>query len=129
FGNKNLSNRHLLITGKSGQGKTYFMQCLLYELSKNNIDSLIVDYTDGFLPNQLESTFVERLGEKLETRFIYRDKLPINPFKRNEIDLGGFSMPETDDDISDRVVQIIDFVFNLGIQQNSQLKEAIKIGL
>src|SRR5699024_11906810 len=29
YGNKKLGNRHLLITGKSGQGKTYFLQTLL----------------------------------------------------------------------------------------------------
>ena len=33
YGHKKLPNRHILISGKSGQGKTYFMQCLLYELS------------------------------------------------------------------------------------------------
>lgn len=129
YGDYDLPNRHLLISGKSGQGKTYFMQCLLYELSKNSIDSLIVDYTDGFLPNQLETTFVNKLGDKLKTKFVFRDKLPINPFKRNEVDLGGISMPETNDDIADRVVQIIDFVFKLGVQQNSALKDVVKRGL
>ena len=24
------------------------MQCLLYEMAKNKIDSLVIDYTDGF---------------------------------------------------------------------------------
>ena len=27
YGHPGLANRHLLISGKSGQGKTYFMQC------------------------------------------------------------------------------------------------------
>src|SRR5699024_5484534 len=128
YGDHNLTNRHMLISGKSGQGKTYFMQCLLLEMSKNRIDSLIVDYTDGFLNNQLEETFVSRMDEKLKTKFVFVNKLPINPFRRNEIDLGGVLMPETDDDIADRVVQIVDFVFNLGIQQNSLLKEVVKRG-
>lgn len=129
YGNYGLPNRHLLISGKSGQGKTYFMQCLLYEMSKNKIDSLVVDYTDGFLLPQLESDFKEKLNDNLITKFIYRDKLPLNPFKRNTIDLGGMLMDETNDDIADRVVQIIDFVFNLGIQQSSMLKEEINRGL
>lgn len=129
YGDYNLPNRHLLISGKSGQGKTYFMQCLLYELSKNNIDSLIVDYTDGFLHTQLEEEFVNKLGDKLKTKFVFRDKLPVNPFKRNDIDLGGVSLPETNDDIADRVVQIVDFVFKLGVQQNSLLKDTVKKGL
>ncbi|RIO69724.1 helicase HerA domain-containing protein, partial [Staphylococcus borealis] len=129
YGHKQLPNRHILISGKSGQGKTYFMQCLLYEMAKNKLDSLVVDYTDGFLNNQLEDEFTRKLGNNLNTKFIFRDKLPINPFKRNEIDLGGFTVPEENDDIADRVVQIIDFVFKLGIQQSSLLKESIKSGL
>lgn len=129
YGHKQLPNRHILISGKSGQGKTYFMQCLLYEMAKNKLDSLVVDYTDGFLNNQLEEEFTRKLGNNLNTKFIFRDKLPINPFKRNEIDLGGFTVPEENDDIADRVVQIIDFVFKLGIQQSSLLKESIKSGL
>lgn len=129
YGHPKLPNRHLLISGKSGQGKTYFMQCLLYEMAKNNLDSLIVDYTDGFLENHLEPEFLNRLDNQVSTKFIFKDKLPINPFKKNEIDFGGFVMPEENDDIADRVVQIIDFVFKLGIQQSSLLKESIKSGL
>ena len=129
YGHSKLPNRHLLISGKSGQGKTYFMQCLIYEMSKNKLDSLIVDYTDGFLENHLERDFLNRLGDKVETKFIFKDKLPINPFKKNDIDLGGTIISEENDDIADRVVQIIDFVFKLGIQQSSLLKESIKNGL
>lgn len=129
FGNSKLPNRHLLISGKSGQGKTYFMQCLLYEMAKNQLDSLIVDYTDGFLETHLEPEFLSKLGSKVETKFVFKDKLPINPFKKYDIDLGGFTLPEENDDIADRVVQIVDFVFKLGIQQSSLLKETIKSGL
>ncbi|REI09675.1 DNA-binding protein [Staphylococcus felis] len=129
YGHPKLPNRHLLISGKSGQGKTYFMQCLLYEMAKVKIDSLVVDYTDGFLVNQLEEEFVNSLGDNIVTKYVYRDKIPINPFKKQDIDLGGFKMPEGNDDVADRVVQIIDFVFNLGIQQSSLLKESILEGL
>ncbi|WP_241966020.1 helicase HerA domain-containing protein, partial [Staphylococcus succinus] len=101
YGHSKLPNRHLLISGKSGQGKTYFMQCLLYEMSKNRLDSLIVDYTDGFLENHLEKYFLNRLNDKIETKFIFKDKLPINPFKKNDIDLGGFIIAEENDDIAD----------------------------
>lgn len=129
FGHSKLPNRHLLISGKSGQGKTYFMQCLLYEMARNHLDSLIVDYTDGFLETHLEPEFKNKLDKRIETKFVFKDKLPINPFKKYDIDLGGFSVPEENDDIADRVVQIVDFVFKLGIQQSSLLKETIKSGL
>ena len=77
-----LQNRHLLISGKSGQGKTYFMQCLLLEKSKLGIPSIVIDYTEGFLPNQLEPEFVNYLGDKLKQKIVYSDKLPINPFQK-----------------------------------------------
>lgn len=98
-------------------------------MSKNHIDSLVVDYTDGFLETQLEDEFKKRLQDQLKIEYIFKDKLPINPFKRNNIDLGGFLIEETNEDIADRVVQIIDFVFSLGIQQSSLLKEHIRSGL
>lgn len=128
FGHSKLANRHLFITGKSGQGKTYFVQTLLSELSNHNIDALVIDYTDGFLPNQLDSHFNNRYNDKIKNRFILQDKLPINPFKRQEIDLGGFVIPESEQDMVDRVVQVIDFVFDLGIQQRTLLSESILSG-
>lgn len=129
YGNKGLSNRHMLITGKSGQGKTYFIQTLLYELSKNNIDSIVVDYTDGFLPGQLEREFIESLGNKIEHRIVAQQKLPFNPFQLREIDLGGgLKFPEDVQDMIDRVTQVLDFVFNLGPQQKYELSTAIREG-
>ncbi|WP_167739730.1 ATP-binding protein [Carnobacterium maltaromaticum] len=128
FGNKKLANRHMFITGKSGQGKTYFVQTMLSELSKLSIDSLVIDYTDGFLSNQLDSQFLSDFGGKVKERFILRDKLPINPFKLQEIDLGGMVIPESEQDMVDRVVQVIDFVFDLGIQQRTILSETILQG-
>ncbi|MGM0125649.1 DNA phosphorothioation-dependent restriction protein DptH [Enterococcus sp. AZ194] len=129
FGNKKLANRHLFITGKSGQGKTYFVQTLLAELSRLSIDSLVIDYTDGFLQNQLDKQFLTDYENKVSQRFILRDKVPINPFKLQEIDLGGFVMPESNQDMVDRVVQVIDFVFDLGVQQRTLLSETILQGV
>ena len=34
YGNPQLSNKHMLVTGKSGQGKTYFLQTIMWELRK-----------------------------------------------------------------------------------------------
>lgn len=128
YGNGQLANRHLFITGKSGQGKTYFVQTLLAELSHKNINSLVIDYTDGFLPNQLDQKFSSMFEERIVNRYIIQDKLPINPFKLQENDFGGFVIKETDQDMVDRIVQVIDFVFDLGIQQRTLLSETILEG-
>lgn len=128
YGHKGLSNRHMLITGKSGQGKTYFIQTLLYELSQELLNVLVIDYTDGFLPNQLEPKLMESLGNKIQQKIIYQDSMPLNPFKIQKIDLGGILVDEQPLDMVERVVQIIDFVFSLGIQQRTLLTETILEG-
>ncbi|MFI2859250.1 DNA phosphorothioation-dependent restriction protein DptH [Paenibacillus sp. JSM ZJ436] len=125
-----LANRHLLISGKSGQGKTYFMQCLLLELSKQDISSIVIDYTEGFLPNQLEPEFVGFLGPKLNQRVVYNEKVPINPFKRNIRDIGGITLPESDTDIAERIKSVFASVYkSLGIQQLNAIYEAVLNGL
>src|SRR5699024_8100922 len=64
--------------------------------------------------------------DKIISRFIIQEKLPVNPFKKNTIELDkGFYLPETNQDVAERVVQILDFVFKLGVQQNYKLKEVI----
>lgn len=130
YGNKGLANRHLLISGKSGQGKTYFMQCLLLEKSKLGIPSIVIDYTEGFLPNQLEPEFVEFLGDKLKQKIVYSEKLPINPFQRNVRDIGGIQLPESNTDVAERIKSVFSAVYkSLGIQQQNAIYEAVLKGL
>lgn len=130
YGNKSLGNRHLLISGKSGQGKTYFMQCLLLEKSKAGISSIVIDYTEGFLPNQLEPEFQEFLGDKLKQKIVYNEKLPINPFLRNVRDIGGIQIDESNTDVAERVKSVFASVYkSLGIQQLNAIYEAIQRGL
>lgn len=130
YGHNELANRHLLISGKSGQGKTYFMQCLLLEKSKQEISSLIVDYTEGFLPNQLEAEFVDALGDRFKQRVVYTEKLPINPFTRNTRFIGSIEIPETNIDIAERIKSVFAAVYpTLGIQQLSMIYDRILVGL
>jgi len=128
YGNSELANRHMLITGKSGQGKTYFMQMLLWELSKQNISSLVVDYTDSYLPGQLDSSLEAVMNHKIKQHIIYSENLPVNPFKRQKIKIGDVIIDENEDDVIDRVAEVLDFVFSLGIQQKSHLKTVMKSG-
>ena len=130
YGNPELANRHLLITGKSGQGKTYFLQCLIIELSKHGIPTIVIDYTEGFLPNQLEPEFVGFLGDKLKQIIVYSRKMPINPFSRNVRDIGGIELPESNNDIAERVKSVFSAVYkSLGIQQQNAIYEAVLKGL
>lgn len=130
YGNKGLANRHLLISGKSGQGKTYFMQCLLLEKSKQGIPSIVIDYTEGFLPNQLEPEFVEYLGDKYKQTVVYIEKFPINPFKKNIREISGLTLPESETDVAERIKSVFSAVYKtLGIQQLNAIYEATLRGL
>ncbi|WP_227939012.1 DNA phosphorothioation-dependent restriction protein DptH [Alkalihalobacillus deserti] len=130
YGNPGLANRHLLISGKSGQGKTYFMQCLLLEKAKNGLSSIVIDYTEGFLPNQLEPEFTGALGEQLKQQIVYSEKFPINPFKRAEREIGGIKLPENETDVAERIKSVFGSVYSsLGVQQLNAIYEATRNGV
>lgn len=129
FGHKQLANRHLLITGTSGQGKTYSIQAMLYELSKSNVSSVIFDYTEGFRLDQLESEFVNKMGNHINQRVVKFESVPINPFKRQFIEFAGSKFPEKDSDIAARFANIMTHVYNFGDQQSAAIFEAVRKGL
>lgn len=127
YDNEQLANRHMLITGKSGQGKTYFIQTLLLEFAKSKIDSLVIDYTDSYLPGQLDPILEK--NTKINQHIVMQEKLPINPFKRAEFSIGDYSQLENVQDVVSRVAEVMDFVFNLGIQQKSHLITIMNDGM
>ncbi|MHB7979181.1 DNA phosphorothioation-dependent restriction protein DptH [Clostridium sporogenes] len=131
FGNKGLGNRHLLISGKSGQGKTYFIQCLLLELSRKGVPSIIFDYTDGFKNSKLEPEFKEFMGENLKQFIVARDKFPINPFKKNKKELDEHIYIDEDSiDIAERIKSVLGSVYKqLGIQQLNSIYQATISGV
>ncbi len=129
FGNPQLANRHLLITGTSGQGKTYCIQTMLYEISKSDISTVIFDYTEGFRKDQLEVKFLERMENRIDNRVVYITGVPINPFKRNEIDVAGLKVPEKISDVSQRIANILTHVYGFGEQQFAAVFDACRIGM
>lgn len=129
FGNPQLANRHLLITGTSGQGKTYCIQTLLYELSKSGVSAVAFDYTEGFRENQLDPFFINKMSGKLEQRVIYIDGMSINPFKRHEIEIAGKVVPEKSSDIAGRIKETFVHEYEFGDQQANDLYMACINGL
>ena len=129
YGHAKLANRHLLITGTSGQGKSYAIQCLLYELSKLNVSAVIFDYTEGFRMDQMEQKFRDRMGDKIHQDIIYVNGVPINPFKRQMIDVAGEKMLEKPADVATRIATIFKHVYAFGDQQFAAIYEATMKGL
>jgi DNA phosphorothioation-dependent restriction protein DptH len=129
FGHPELTNRHILIFGKSGVGKTYAIQALLLEMGLKGQNSVIVDYTNGFLPDHLEPVVVDTLMP--ETHLVRQTPLPINPFRKQEQRIAGFDpIPEDSHTVGGRIATVINSVYsNVGEQQRAVLIETIADGL
>jgi DNA phosphorothioation-dependent restriction protein DptH len=127
FGCPGLQNRHLMIFGSSGTGKTYAIQCLLCELGRLGQNSLIVDYTDGFLRSQLEPLTVSNLAPI--QHYVRQAPLPINPFKRQTSIEEGMVFEDTPAIVAKRVASIFKSVYELGDQQFSLLVDAVTQGV
>src|SRR6266571_6745986 len=56
---REVQNPHLMIIGESGSGKTYAAQCLVAELARHRIPSVIFDYGQSFELENLEGEFFE----------------------------------------------------------------------
>ena len=129
FGNKNLNNRHLLINGNSGCGKTYCIQTLLMEMVKSGVSGVVFDYTSGFTPDKLDPLFIKELGDRVQQRVVYVHKIPVNPFAKQTVKVGGIEVPEADTVVATRVANVFTSVYGFGGQQKSALYKAIKNGL
>lgn len=129
FGHPALANRHLLITGTSGQGKTYSIQTMLYEIAKFGVSSVIFDYTEGFREDQLEEKFKSKMADKIDYQVLYVVGVPVNPFKRNEIEIAGYKTMEKIGDVAQRVANILTHVYNFGEQQFAAIYDACREGM
>lgn len=128
FGHPKLNNRHFLIFGNSGMGKTYAIQAILAELARKGQNSLIADYTNGFLNKQLQENFLNAVNPL--QYIVKKTGLPINPFRKGTDDDGcGGTLEESEWDVATRVTSIFNSVYNLGDQQQSVLIDAIQTGM
>lgn len=127
FGHPDLPNRHLLIFGASGTGKTYTVQAVMAELSKCGMNSLIVDYTRGFSTQQLEQVIVEKLNP---TQHIVRKQpLAINPFRKQCEFIDDEPLEDTSAQVAQRASGVFAEVYRLGEQQKAILYSAIQEGV
>lgn len=128
YGHKDLANRHLIIFGNSGQGKTYCIQGLLMELAKHSINSMVVDYTNGFLPEHLEPEFIGSV--KPRTDLIADKPLKLNPFKKQKNIVAGTELTDKAYDVATRVASVFKSVYSsIGDQQLPTLIRVIEQGL
>ena len=122
FEHGSLSNRHLVIGGRSGQGKTYFIQSLLKDLSKTNQSAVVIDYSSSYTRKQLEPVFIEEMGDRLRERVVYHEGFPLNPFLLRQKEVAGIVGKEKPTEAARRVVDVFSSVYSsFGAQQKSAL--------
>ena len=75
-----IRNRHGLISGDSGSGKTYCTEYLCMQWCKAKSPVLVLDYSGSFKRNQLEEPLreMEDIGV-LRREVIYTNGLSVNP--------------------------------------------------
>ena len=130
FGHARLANRHVLITGTSGQGKTYAIQTMIMELARQSISSVVFDYTDGFLPGKLEPEFEAVLEGKITQEVAILNRIPVNPFRLQMIEIPPFgSLQEKSTTVAGRISDILKHVYSFGDQQAASIYAACKQGV
>lgn len=128
FGDPELENRHMLIFGGSGSGKTYAIQCLLLELAKQGQHAAIIDYTDGFLPSHLDEVFVKCVAPT--THVLVQNPFPINPFQRLSREEPGIgTLLDQPHNVASRVSDVFCSVYDVGDVQRAALAKHINEGL
>lgn len=129
YGHLELPNRHILISGNSGTGKTYLIQAMMLELVRAGISCMVFDYTDGFTESKLEPEFKESLKERIREFPVYLQPFPVNPFKRHDIIVAGSQRAEKVVDVAERIMGVFRAVYSFGDQQASAIYRATRNGL
>ena len=122
---KKLANQHLLIVGKSGAGKSQTTAGILYELSKQEIPFLVLDFQGEYNSNVLKNGNGDSFLDA--TKSVALDPsygMDINPL---ELSLNG-TTGEKKDYMHNvyQVSAILKQIFGLGDIQHPVLKDAIK---
>lgn len=129
FGHPQLTNRHFLIFGKSGVGKTYAIQSILMELASENQNSVIVDYTSGFLKTHLEQAFKDAVNPT--GHIVKKSPLPINPFRKQRLVIDeDYEDIEDSYSVAGRITSVFSSVYSsFGEQQKALLHKTIEQGI
>ncbi|PZX04585.1 DNA phosphorothioation-dependent restriction protein DptH [Psychrobacillus insolitus] len=130
FGHSALNNRHIVVGGRSGEGKTYFIQSLIKQMAEQGQSVLIIDYSASYTRNKLDANLLAELGDKVVERIVYDEKLPINPLRqrkfKTELDTFRLEQPYQ---VAGRVKEVFERIFEFGPQQSSAIYAAIRDGI
>jgi DNA phosphorothioation-dependent restriction protein DptH len=112
------ANPHVLVLGESGFGKTYTIACLLAELAREDVVSIVFDYGQGFSPSTLPREF--QAATDLVKVHGGRDGVDINPLQIFPSDLHG---PVN---VAQRIADTFARVYKgMGVQQHAVVRQAV----
>ncbi|HET6878606.1 MAG TPA: type IV secretion system DNA-binding domain-containing protein [Pirellulales bacterium] len=107
-----------MIVGESGSGKTYAICCLLAELARQGVVSIVFDYGQGFSRQSLSPEFVQAV--KVVELHASRDGIDVNPLRIFPSDVHG---PVN---AAQRVADTFARVYpKIGVQQHAVLRQAV----
>jgi hypothetical protein len=122
---KKLANQHLLIVGKSGAGKSQTTSSVLYELSKQDIPFLILDFQGEYISSVLTNSKDESFAEATDAMtFDPSYGMDINPLELSVDGNTGNKVGYMSNVY--QVSSILKQIFGLGDIQHPVLKDAIK---
>lgn len=122
---KKLANQHLLIVGKSGAGKSQTTSSVLYELSKQNIPFLILDFQGEYISSVLTNSKDESFAEVTNAFALDPSYgMDINPLELSVDGNSGQKIGYMSNVY--QVSSILKQIFGLGDIQHPVLKDAIK---
>ncbi len=106
------ANPHVLIVGESGFGKTYAITCLLTELARQGLPSVVFDYGQGFSLDVAPADFL-RHAQPVQIN-ASRDGVAINPLQLFPSDILG---PVN---VAQRIADTFQRVYTqIGVQQHA----------
>ncbi len=115
-------NRHIMVTGSSGMGKTQLLKSIILQLRTQGVPTIILDFKNDYASDK---AFCE--AAELERTFVRFDGLPYNPLIPPII-----RHPETGQEflsVSSQVQGLsatLRATYGLGVQQENCLKEAMR---
>ena len=122
---KKLANQHLLIVGKSGAGKSQTTSSVLYELSKQDIPFLILDFQGEYISSVLTNSKDESFAEATDAMTLDPSYgMDINPLELSVDGNTGNKVGYMSNVY--QVSSILKQIFGLGDIQHPVLKDAIK---
>lgn len=92
---------------------------MIIQAAKQGMSTVVLDYSGSYSFDKLEAFFMEQLQEQMVMVPVYTKGLPINPFYRQSIRIGGQWVPEKIGDTADRVSEIFSKAYRFGSRQRN----------